>query len=62
MKQKLVPLSKQSPKKRREYYSMLRGTWGEFSPVTRKPDNPKAYNRAKEKSRRNNYDGSSCFC
>ena len=24
---------------------MKRGSWGDFNPVTRKPANPKAYNR-----------------
>ena len=57
-KKKYVPLSKQSPKARREFYSLLRGTWGELNPVTRKPKNPKAYDRAKQKNRRVDYDGS----
>lgn len=58
MKQKFVPLAKQSPKAKREFYSSLRSTWGELNPVTRKPKNPKAYDRAKEKNRRCYDDGS----
>lgn len=46
---KYVTLDKMSKKKKKEYYSSLRGTWGELNPVTRKPKNPKAYDRNKEK-------------
>ena len=49
---KNVPLGKQSKKAQREFNSMRRTTWGALSPVTRKPKNPKAYDRAKEKNRR----------
>ena len=50
---KYVTLDKMNKKQKREFYSMKRGTWGELSPVTRKPKNPKAYDRAKAK--RENY-------
>lgn len=50
-----VPLEKQSKKKRREFYSAQRKDWGGLNPVTRRPENPKAYNRAK--SRRTPLDG-----
>lgn len=46
---KYVTLDKMNKKQKKEYYSSLRGTWGEFNPVTRKPKNPKAYDRNKEK-------------
>ena len=46
---KYVTLDKMNKKLKREFYSMRRNTWGELSPVTRKPKNPKAYDRAKEK-------------
>ena len=46
---KYVTLDKMSKKARKEFYDMRRGTWGELNPVTRKPKNPKAYDRAKEK-------------
>ena len=45
--QKLVPYEKLSKKKQRELNAMKRGSWGGLNPVTRKPDNPKAYNRKK---------------
>lgn len=46
---KYVTLDKMNKKQKREFYSMRRSTWGELNPVTRKPKNPKAYDRAKEK-------------
>lgn len=49
MKQKYTTLDKMSKKARKNFYSSLRGTWGELNPVTRKPKNPKAYDRAKTK-------------
>lgn len=44
-----IPLEKMSKKAQREYYKKQRKDWGEISPVTRCPQNPKAYNRAKSK-------------
>ncbi len=54
MNNKYVTLDKMNKKQKKEYYSSLRGTWGALSPVTRKPKNPKAYDRAKAK--REQYD------
>ena len=42
-----IPYEKLSKKKKRKLDSIRRGTWGEFSPVTRKPVPAKAYNRSK---------------
>jgi len=50
-KQPFIPLSKQSKHKQKEYHASKRGSWGDINPVTRKPPNPKAYNRAKKESR-----------
>jgi len=36
-----------SKREKREFYTSKRGSWGELNPVTRKPNNPKAYNRKK---------------
>ena len=44
---KYVPYEKLSKKKRRQMDQIRRGTWGEINPVTRKSENPKAYNRRK---------------
>jgi len=46
-KQPFIPLKKQSKQKQKDYHTSKRGTWGELNPVTRKPPNPKAYNRRK---------------
>ncbi len=44
---KYVPFEKLSKKKQKELNAKRRGTWGNINPITRKPDNPKAYNRQK---------------
>ena len=44
---KFVPYEKLSKKKRRAMDRSRRGTWGAVSPVTRKPDSLKVYNRKK---------------
>lgn len=45
--EKFVPYEKLSKKKQRELDALRRGSWGGLNPVTRKPENPKAYNRKK---------------
>lgn len=45
--EKFIPYEKLSKKKRRELAAVRRGSWGSLNPVTRKPENPKAYNRKK---------------
>ena len=45
--EKFTAYEKLSKKKKRELDAKRRGSWGGVSPVTRKPANPKAYNRAK---------------
>ena len=47
---KFVPEEKLSKKARRELNKKRRQTWG-VSPVTRRPKNSKAYDRAKERRR-----------
>ena len=41
---KFIPYEKLSKKKKRELDKTHRGTWA-LNPVTRRPENPKAYNR-----------------
>lgn len=48
--EKFIPYEKLSKKKKRELDSSRRGSWGEINPVTRKPENPKAYNRRKARN------------
>lgn len=45
--QHFVPYEKLSKKKQRELNAKKRGSWGGLNPVTRKSENPKAYNRKK---------------
>ncbi len=47
--EKFVPFQKLSKKKQKEQNQQQRGSWGICNPVTRKPENPKAYNRSKVK-------------
>lgn len=44
---KHVPYEKLSKKERRKLDSSRRNTWGSLNPVTRKPENSRAYNRKK---------------
>lgn len=45
-----IPFEKLSKKQQRKVNAQKRVTWGELSPVTRKPENSNAYNRAKARS------------
>ena len=47
--QKMIPLSKQSKKKQREFYRKQRGSWFGVDPVTRMTANKKAYDRKRLK-------------
>lgn len=40
-----IPYEKLSKKEKRKLDNAKRSTWGSMSPVTRRSDNPKAYNR-----------------
>lgn len=42
---KFIPYEKLSKKEKRRLDSARRGTWGQINPVTRKPQNSKAYHR-----------------
>ncbi len=48
--EKYIPYEKLSKKKKRELDAGKRTAWA-ISPVTRKPENPKAYNRRKAQKR-----------
>ena len=56
MKQKYIPLEKQSKRNQKEYHAIQRRDWGELNPVTRKTENAKVYNRKKSKQRWGEYD------
>ena len=51
MKQKYIPIEKQSKRKQKEYYAAQRRDWGDISPVTKAVPNGKIYNRKKSKHR-----------
>ena len=60
--EKFVPFEKLSKKKQRELNTQRRGTWGGLNPVTRKPQNSKAYNRSKaRKWNRDDFPSVPCF-
>ena len=48
---KFVPYRKLSKKKKRELDGKRRNTWGGLSPVTRKKESRKAYNRKRMRER-----------
>ena len=43
--EKFIPYEKLPKKEQQKINKARRGTWGELNPVTRKPENSKAYNR-----------------
>lgn len=45
--EKFIPYEKLSKKKQRELDAKRRGSWGMLNPVTRKPENHKAYKSGK---------------
>lgn len=45
--EKYIPYEKLSKKEQRKINAMKRSDWGGMSPVTRRSENPKAYNRRK---------------
>ena len=45
--EKFIPYEKLSKKQRRAQDAARRGSWGGLSPVTRRPEDPKAYKRKK---------------
>ena len=47
---KFISYSKLSKKKKKEINNLKRGSWHGLNPVTSKPPNPKAYNRQKSRS------------
>ena len=48
--EKFIPYEKLSKKEKRKLDLAKRQTWGELNPVTRKPENSRAYNRKKSQA------------
>ena len=56
MKQKFIPLEKQSKRKQKEWHAAQRKDWGMINPITKKVESGKVYNRQKSKLGRNEYE------
>ena len=52
---KFIPYEKLSKKEKRKTDLAKRQTWGEMNPVTRKPENSRAYNRNKARNWKRDY-------
>ena len=48
--ERFIPYEKLSKKEKRKLDQARRQTWGDLNPVTRKPENSRAYNRQKIKA------------
>lgn len=53
---KFIPFEKLSKKEQRKLNRLRRQTWGELCPITRRPENSKAYDRKKNRQWRDNSD------
>ena len=53
--QKMIPYEKLSKKEQKKQNAAKRGSWGNVSPVTRRSENPRAYNRAKARKTFSDY-------
>ncbi len=61
--EKQIPYEKLSKKEKRKIDASRRSTWGELNPVTRKPENSKAYNRRRAQNwKRELPDSGPSFC
>ena len=59
--EKFIPYEKLSKKQQKAINAKKRGSWYGVNPVTRKPENPKAYNRSKARKWRDDLDSVPCF-
>ena len=53
--EKFIPYEKLSKKEKRKLDKARRQTWGDLNPVTRKPENSKAYSRNKARNWQREY-------
>ena len=53
--EKFISYEKLSKREKRKIDQAKRQTWGELNPVTRKPENSKAYNRNKARNWKRDY-------
>ena len=59
--EKYIPIEKRSKKEKQALAKARRGSWGALNPVTRKPANPKAYNRRKSRHEEEFFNDGICF-
>lgn len=59
--EKFIHYEKLSKKEKKKMNLAKRQTWGSMSPVTRKPENSKAYNRRKEQNWKKDCPSSACY-
>ncbi len=59
--EKFIPYEKLSKKERRRQDSLRRGIWGGMSPVTRKAESKKVYNRKRAQYRKEDFSGLRSF-
>ena len=59
--EKYIPHEKLSKKEKRKLDAAKRSTWGELNPVTRKPENSRAYNRKKMQNWKKELSNSASF-
>lgn len=60
--QKYIPTQKLSKKARKELAKAQRATWGPLNPMTRRPDDPKKYNRQKSRREEKLFDDGIFIC
>ncbi len=59
--EKYIPYEKRSKKEQRKLDRQKRNTWGALNPITRKPENPRAYNRKKMQRWKNEFPNAASF-
>ena len=59
--EKFTPYEKLSKKEQKKLNNARRNTWGTMNPVTRKPENSRAYNRKKAQNWRKDLPCSALF-
>lgn len=59
--QKFIPFAKLSKKSQQAINKSRRKNWGNIDPVTKRPANPKAYNRKKARAWKDNFPTSELF-
>ena len=60
--EKFIPYEKLSKKEKRKIDQARRQTWGELNPVTRKPENSKAYSRKRTQEKEEGTSRPASFC